>query len=170
MKLPIPLQRQARGAELPEVKVCRHCAQELPDEATACSHCRKDPAVVPAWAEAKRGEAPQRGSWWDEPEDAWEPARVPDPLDDVPGLYEGLEPAAAREREVPRIVWVALVWTLFGGIVIPLVLGIIARRRIKASNGRLGGLGLANIAIAVNLVALTYIVFVIGPPLWKALT
>ena len=93
-----------------------------------------------------------------------------DPLDDISDLYEGLEPAAAREREIPRIVWLALVWTLFGGIVIPLVLGIIARRRIKASNGRLGGLALANIAIALNLVSLTYIVFVIGPPLWKALT
>ena len=45
---------------------------------------------------------------------------------------------------------------------------IIARRRIKASDGQLGGLVLANIAIALNLVALAYIVLVIGPSFWRA--
>jgi hypothetical protein len=32
------------------MKVCRHCAEELPDEATVCPECHKDPAVAPAWA------------------------------------------------------------------------------------------------------------------------
>ena len=86
----------------------------------------------------------------------------------VPGPYDGLEPEAARERPIPRIGWVALIWTLLpgGGIIIGLVLGIIARRRIKASNGQLGGLALANIAIALNLVTLSYFVLVIGPSFW----
>jgi hypothetical protein len=65
----------------------------------------------------------------------------------------------------------ALVWTLFpgAGIIIGLVLGIVARRRIKASNGRLDGLALANIAIAVNLVPLIYILVVIVPSFWTAM-
>jgi ribosomal protein L40E len=158
------------GAEVLDVKVCPHCAEELPDEATVCSRCRKDPAVAPAWAVAKRSEAPPVGLWWDDSEDTWEPNRVPDPMDEHPGLYESLEPAAAHEPEIPRIVWAALALTLFGGgIITGLVLGIIARRQIKSSNGRLGGLALANIAIALNLVTLIYVVFVIGPALWRAL-
>jgi hypothetical protein len=99
-----------------------------------------------------------------------EPNSVPDPLDDTGGPFESLEPAAARERPVPWIVWVSLGATLFGGgIIIGLVLGIVARRQIKASDGRLGGLALANIAIALNLVPLIYILVVIVPSLWKAL-
>jgi hypothetical protein len=95
---------------------------------------------------------------------------MPDPLDGVPGPYENLEPQAAQERPIPRIVWASLIWTLFGGgIVVGLVLGIVARRRIKASNGQLGGLGLANIAIALNLVTLTYILVVIVPSLLKGM-
>jgi len=57
---------------------------------------------------------------------------------------------------------------LSGGIIIGLVLGIVARRQIKSSNGRLGGLVLANIAIALNLVPLIYILIVIVPSLLKA--
>jgi hypothetical protein len=153
------------------VKVCPHCAEELPDEATSCSNCRKDPAKAPAWAAARRPEAAPLGSWPHESEDAWEPNRFPDPLDDVAGPYESLEPQAAKEPPIPWIVWAALAWTLFpgGGIIIGLVLGIVARRRIKASNGDLGGLALANIAIALNLVTLSYVVVVIGPSFWRAL-
>jgi hypothetical protein len=51
-----------------------------------------------------------------------------------------------------------------------LVLAILARREIKASNGQLGGLALANVVIALNLLALIYIAFLIGPSLWRALT
>ena len=89
---------------------------------------------------------------------------MPDSLDDVPGPFERLEPAAAREPEIPRIVWVALLATLFsGGIIVGLVLGIVARRQIRSSDGRLGGLALANLAIALNLVPLIYILVVIVP-------
>jgi hypothetical protein len=100
---------------------------------------------------------------------------VPDSLDDIPGPLESLEPAAAREPKIPWIVWVALLATLFsgalfsGGIIVGLVLGIIARRQIKSSDGRLGGLALANIAIALNLVSLIYILVVSVPSLWKAM-
>lgn len=161
-----------RDVEAWKVKVCPHCAEELPDEATVCSQCQKDPAVRPAWATSRKppNETPHWSDWRGS-EDAWEPNSVPDPLDDAPGRLESLEPPAAREREIPRIAWMALVWTVFpgGGIIIGLVLGIVARRRIKASNGRLGGLALANIAIAVNLVPLIYILVVIVPSFWKAM-
>lgn len=32
------------------VKVCPHCAEELPDAAKVCPECHKDPAVAPASA------------------------------------------------------------------------------------------------------------------------
>jgi hypothetical protein len=64
----------------------------------------------------------------------------------------------------------SVIWTLlFGGIIIGLVLEIVARRRIKSSNAQLGGLVLANIAIALNLPWLTYILVVIVPSGWKAM-
>jgi hypothetical protein len=103
-------------------------------------------------------------------EDAWDPNRLPDPLDGSPGPYESLEPEAAQQPPIPWIAWASLVWALIGGgIIIGLILGIVARRRIKASNGQLGGLALANIAIALNLVTLIFIVVVIAPSFWRAL-
>lgn len=87
-----------------------------------------------------------------------------------PGPYESLESAAAREQPIPWIVGLSLGLTLFsGGVIAGLVTGIIARRRIKASNEQLGRLVFANIAIVLNVVSLAYFVFVIGPSLWRAL-
>ena len=151
--------------------MCPHCAEELPDEVTLCPQCHKDPAARPAWATLGKPQSEEMPRWSDWPEDvAWDPDQVPDPTDDIPGPFESLEPAAAREGEIPWIVWWALFWTLFsGGIIIGLVLGIVARRRIKASNGRLDGLVLANLAIALNLVTLTFILVVIVPSLSKAM-
>jgi len=134
-----------------------------------CPQCHKDPSVRPAWATSEQpASATPHWSDWRE-EDTWDPDHIPDPTDDIPAPFESLEPAAARELEIPWIVWAALLATLLsGGIIIGLVLGIVARRQIKSSNGRLGGLVLANIAIALNLVPLIYILIVIVPSLLKA--
>jgi predicted lipid-binding transport protein (Tim44 family) len=129
------------------------------------------PGGTSAWA-TSGGSPNEARHWsdWREPAGAWEPNRLPDPLDGSPGPYESLEPQAAQQQPIPWIAWASLVWALFGGgIIIGLVLGIVARRRIKASNGLLGGLALANIAIALNLVTLIYILVVIVPSFWKAM-
>jgi hypothetical protein len=42
-------------------------------------------------------------------------------------------------------------------------LGIVGRGQIKSSNGQLGGLVLANIAIALHLVSLVWLLIPIGP-------
>jgi zinc-ribbon domain len=156
------------------VKVCPHCAEELPDEATVCPKCHKDPAVPPAWAVARgRDEAP---SWW--PEDAGEP----NPDQDLRERIERLEDAT-RKRPVPRLVWYSLALAFSGYIRVlfvflpgtngmvaftilviicylaGLVLGTVARSQIEASNGRLGGLVWANIAIALNALRLFFMVF-----------
>lgn len=158
--------------------MCPHCAEELPAQATVCSNCHKDPAVLPAWAVPNR---PDEAPPWSSPN------RVPDPLDDVPGPYKGLEPEAARVRPIPLVVWVSFGLALFSGAVgfgLPgttgllldvvgrvtgLILGIVGRHRINNSNGRLGGLMLANIAIALNLIWLVQVLFASGPVLQSLL-
>jgi hypothetical protein len=78
-------------------------------------------------------------------------------------------------------VWVSLILWLFGGmigfglsgitgpilaIVVPaigLILGIVGRSQIKASNRPLYGLMWANIAIALHLVSLAWVLFTIAP-------
>jgi len=89
------------------------------------------------------------------------------------------------------MVWLSLILWLFGGVVgfglfaitgitwpvlaialpvIGLILGIVGRGQIKSSNGQLGGLVLANIAIALHLVSLVRLLFWIGPLLQTLLT
>jgi hypothetical protein len=81
-------------------------------------------------------------------------------------------------------VWLSLILWLFGGVVgfglsaitgitgpiltiaVPamgLIVGIVGRSQIKSSNGQLRGLALANIAIALHLVSLAWLLFSIGP-------
>jgi hypothetical protein len=154
------------------VKVCRHCAEELPDEATVCSQCHKDPAAAPAWSVPRR---PDEGPpWWSDA--AFDPNRAPHTPQGVPAPYERLEPAAAREglSGVPSQVWVSLIlWLAWGrivwqmsanlpwqvgliavslGYIVGLVLANLGRVKVKKSD-RLGQL-LAIAAIALNAVAL----------------
>jgi hypothetical protein len=86
--------------------------------------------------------------------------------------------------EVPSTVWLSLIVWLFGGVfgyglfaitgitgpilaiaapAIGLILGIVGRGQIKSSNGQLGGLVLANIAIALHLVSLVWLLISFGP-------
>jgi hypothetical protein len=86
--------------------------------------------------------------------------------------------------EVPSTVWLSLILWLFGGVlgyglfaitgitgpipaiagpVIGLILGIVGRGQIKSFNGQLGGLTLANIAIALHLISLVWLLISIGP-------
>jgi len=81
-------------------------------------------------------------------------------------------------------VWLSLILCLFGRVVgfglfaitgitgpmlavaVPamgLILGIVGRGQIKSSNGQLGGRALANIAIALHLVSLVWLLISIGP-------
>lgn len=130
--------------------------------------------MIPAWDVPPRPD--EEPPWWAPPEDMdrpWE--RTPDPLDGIPGPLEGLEPAASRGGEVPLVLWVALAASaLGGGTILPLVLSIIGRRQILASNGRLGGLVLANVLIAVNVLTLLVFLVFVGPSLiefmWQRLT
>jgi hypothetical protein len=125
--------------------------------------CGKDPAVLPAWAVPKRP---------DEVLPPWQPNRIPDPSDDIPGPYEGLEPDVAQKPLLPPAVTVSLGLALFGGMVgfglsgisglilvpaghaIGLILGIVGRSQIKGSNWPRDRLIWANIAIALNFVSL----------------
>ena len=80
--------------------------------------------------------------------------------------------------------WLSLIVWLFGGVfdyglfaitgitgpilaiagpAIGLILGIVGRGQIKSSNGQLGGLVLANIAIALHLVSLAWLLISFGP-------
>ena len=133
--------------------------------------CGKDPAVLPSWAVPKRP---------DEVLPPWQPNRIPDPSDDIPGPYEGLEPDVAQKPLLPPAVTVSLFLALFGGIftfrlfgrtglilvlavpAIGLILGIVGRSQIKGSNWPRDRLIWANIAIALHLVGLIWVLLSIS--------
>ncbi|MGH9197878.1 MAG: DUF4190 domain-containing protein, partial [Acidimicrobiia bacterium] len=158
-----------------------HCAEELPDEATVCPQCHNDPAVIPDWARPERD-----GSFW-RSQGAGEPDGVPRilrqsleeagrerPRGVAAFLKQRLEPSPSQgERPIPTIVWVSLALSFSGlvtsvlpfgliimivALVTGLILGVFARRQIKASNGTLGGLVWANIAIGLNLIRLIQLI------------
>lgn len=73
------------------------------------------------------------------------------------------------------MLWAALAASVLGGgLILPLVLSIIGRRQILASNGRMGGLVFANVLIAVNVFTLLLFLVLVGPSLleflWQRLT
>jgi hypothetical protein len=155
--------------EAPLVKPCPHCAEELPDEATICSNCHKDPAVPPAWAVPRRPDEPSP-RW----SDVFEPNRSLRTSDRVPAPYKRMESEGALG--VPSKVWTSLIlaflWgkpssmlaaflplaagPLIGavGYIAGLSLGIRGRAEVDASD-RLGQI-LAIIAIALNAMNLIW--------------
>lgn len=168
-----PIRGPGPRAETVSVKVCPHCAEELPDEATVCSGCHKDPAVVPAWALPRRPDEPSSTRL----DDVFGPNRVLPTSDRVPAPRRSLEPAGALG--VPSKVWASLVLAWGWGVVqvtlLPwgagpilgavgyiagLILGIMGRTEVKVSD-RLGRI-LAMIAIGSNAIQLVWAVLGYG--------
>jgi hypothetical protein len=150
-------------AETRSVKVCPHCAEELPDESTVCTQCHKDPAQAPAWATPRRPDEPP--PWWSE--DVLQSSRGPGSPDTVPARYRRMELAAGRGGSlgVPSKVWASIIlgfgWGFVPGIVAgPLPLG---ARLIVLLLGYVvglivGNLGRAEVAESDRLVKILAIV------------
>ena len=154
--------------KVPSVKVCPHCAEELPDEATVCSKCNKDPALAPPW------NVPGRLG------DVFGPDGVLPTSDNVPAPFKHLEPSGALG--IPPKVWMSLIlafvwgfaWAMIAGLTSPalpwetrlilqavgyiagLILGIWGRAEVGPSD-RTGQI-LGNIAIALNALRLAWTV------------
>jgi hypothetical protein len=156
------------------VKVCPHCAEELPDEAIVCSVCCRDPAAVPAWAE--RG-APDHRSI-PRLDDVFGPSGVLLTSDRVPPPHKSLERPGSLG--IPTKVWMSLIlafgwrvvyvallpltWGFFIsplGYAVRLILGVSGKGEVHASD-RLGRI-LATVAIMFNLINLAWSVLGIGP-------
>jgi zinc-ribbon domain len=96
------------------VKVCPHCAEELPDDAAVCPQCGKDPTEVPAWATAGRSD---ESRLWAPDDHRPQPGRDEGIPESVPAPYRGLEPAAGQRLGVPWKVWASLILALTWGYV-----------------------------------------------------
>jgi zinc-ribbon domain len=79
------------------VKVCPHCAEELPDEATVCPNCHKDPALAPAWNVPRPDETSRRRLG-----DVFGPDGVLPTSDQVPSPVERLESPGTYMGSFPR--------------------------------------------------------------------
>ena len=154
------------------MKVCPHCAEELPDDATVCSVCGRDPAAIPAWAE--RG-APDRSP--PRLDDVFEPSGVLPTSDRVPAPHKPLE--GPGSLGVPSKVWMSLIlafgwrvvyvallpltWGSFLGplgYVAGLILGISGKGEVQAYD-RLGRI-VATVAIIFNAINLASSVLGVG--------
>jgi hypothetical protein len=82
-----------RAPKVPSVKVCPHCAEELPDEATVCPNCYKDPALAPAWNVPRPDETSVRRLGG-----VFGPDGVLPTSDQVPSPVERLEPPGTHMR------------------------------------------------------------------------
>jgi hypothetical protein len=103
------------------VKVCPFCAEELPDEATVCSNCHKDPAAAPAWNVSER---PDETSLMR--------------LGDVFGLdgvlptsdrvrtrpIKASSPRASRASRIPSKVWMSLTLALVPEFALGMIVGL----------------------------------------------
>jgi hypothetical protein len=95
------------------VKVCPHCAEELPDDATVCPECHKSPTEAPAWATTARRDESQP-SW---PDDRSQPGGDPSIPEIVPTPHQRLEPAVARRSGIPPTVGASLIIAVAWGYV-----------------------------------------------------
>ena len=165
-----------RAPKVPSVKVCPHCAEELPDEGTVCPNCHKDPALAPAWNVPLRPDETSLRRLGN----VFGPDGVLPTSDQVPSPFGRLEPS--KTSRIPLKVWISLIlalawgfalrmiagtslslplWARFmlpaAGYIAGLILGIWGRAEAGASDRR--GEILGNLAIASNAYRLAWIVF-----------
>jgi hypothetical protein len=154
--------------KVPSVKVCPHCAEELPDEATVCSNCHKDPALGPAWNVPERPDETSLRRLGD----VFGPDGVLPTSDQVPAAPTKLLESSEASR-IPSKVWMSLILALLwgfasgripwltglapswgtpivqaAGYIAGLILGIRGRAEVVPSDRRAQILG--NTAIALN--------------------
>jgi ribosomal protein L40E len=178
---PQAVRRPRERAETRSVKVCPHCAEELPDEATACTKCHQDPAEAPAWATPRRPDESQ--PWWSE--DVLQKSRDSGMPDNVPAPYGRMEPATARGGSlgIPSKVWASIIlgfgWGFVAGVfagplplgarlvmlplgyVVGLIVGNLGRAEV-ADSDRLGKI-LAIVGIGLNAFGLITSIFSLIP-------
>jgi hypothetical protein len=86
------------------MKVCPHCAEELPDEAMVCPHCHTDPATAPASAAPRLPDEPEAWSF-EEAREATAPASANDRSDSGHGRIDpGLDLAPLYEAVLRTLV------------------------------------------------------------------